>query len=169
MKIRLLAIGVILLVALAGISYSYADNDHVFFIDCAVSDNETVKDIGEVSASINDAQDILTVEVECAYPGYTAFVEFSFQYITSDPEPETCYIKEVTIQPNTFPTDLIEIVVSDNSDPPQSLEGLQMDPDDIIDGLLTINILETAENEEQQTYPFYIDIVVETVPPPVPP
>ena len=165
MKIRLLAIGVILIIALAGISYSYADNVYVSFVDGSVScfdndDNNPVKDIGEVTASINDAYDRLTVEVDCAYPGYSAYVEFTIQYLNSDPQ--NCVIKEVIVD-STFPTDLIEIVVTDRSPVPQSLKNLIMYPGDTIDCLLTINILKTAENEEQQTYPLDIKIEVESL------
>lgn len=159
MNKKLVLVVFVAFIVLSSMGMSYASDKDVSFIICGTDDNEVVENVGDVIASINGAGDLI-VSLLNAYPGYEANVTFKIKYTDASGGEDPVYIKAITI--NNGNQSKIDVVVTD----PAS-NSIQIDtilyPDGTLDGLLTVTILDGAE--QSVSYSFGVDIDFSEEPP----
>ncbi len=142
-KIGIFAI--IICFSLTGMQMSFAQENYTVFTNCNSWDNESVKDIGDISASIYDA---LTLEISImkAYPTYEGYVDFTIEHMGSDEAP-VVYLSSIDIN-NPYQGNEMDIKITDmNGD--QILIGTSLDPGETLDGIVNITVLnEVSENKD---------------------
>ena len=159
MNKKLVLVVFVVFIVLASMGMSYASDKDVFFITSSSSDNEGSDDVGEISSYINDAGDLI-VSVINAYPGYEGYVAFTIQYIDSSGGEDPVYLKAITVDNGN--QSKINVVVTDPAGEPIPIDT-PLYPDDTLDGLLTVTILDGAE--ESASYSFGVGIDFSDVPP----
>jgi hypothetical protein len=128
---KLLVVSVLAIISLSYIGMSLGSDYGVAFVIVNTSDNETVKDVGEVIASINSVGD-LDISVTHGYPEYVAYVDFVIQNTGEN----TIYVNDIKVI-NNNPT-AIDIVVTGIS------VDYELKPGDTINGRVTISVLSIA-------------------------
>ncbi len=157
MKKELGALLFVIIISFASMGTSFAGDKHTEFTQFSFGDNEELKDVGYVSAYINQAGNLI-VTVSDAYPGYEAWVTFVIQNI-GGPEDPGMYLWSISfINGNTSKIDI------DVTDPlGGSLINTYIDPGETLKGLLTITALPGAEQDA--SYSFGANIVFDSVAP----
>jgi hypothetical protein len=159
MNKKLALIVLVAFIILSSMGMSYASDKDVSFISCGTDDNEVVENVGGVSAHIDGTGDLI-VSLINAYPGYEAYVDFTIQYTDASDESDPVYIKAIDIDNGN--QSKIDVVVTDPAGNPIPIDTI-LYPNDTLDGILTVTILDGAE--ETASYSFGVDIDFSEEPP----
>ena len=141
--ISLNLVGYSLACSSGGIVVNSGSTCNAAFVKVTTSDNEDVKDVGHVWATISCDRDSIEVFVTNAYPNYEAYVSYTIQNIGCKP----IHIDVITLT-NSNPT-AIEVTNKD-------LACTWLQPCEKIQGLTTIHILQAAK--ENWKYNFEVKI-----------
>lgn len=147
MKGKLAVIVAVVVFALSSMGMSFANNEFMFFTDCDYWDNESVKFIGDVYAYIENNQ--LNISITGAYPGYKAFVSFTFEHLGNPGGDPAMYLLELNV--NNDNESALSVNVTDSEG--NLIEpGMVFNPDDVLEGLVTIEVLNEALQDHQYSF-----------------
>ena len=162
MNKKLVLIVLVAFVVVSSMGMSYASDKDVSFISCGTDDNEVAENVGGVSANIDGAGDLI-VSLLNAYPGYEAYVTFTIEYTDASGGSDPVYLKAIVVDNGN--QSKIDVVVTDPAGNPIPIDTI-LYPDDTLDGLLTVTMLDGAEQAESYSFGVDIDFSDE---PPLPP
>ena len=161
MNKKLVLIVLVAFVVMSSMGMSYASDKDVSFISCGTDDNEVAENVGGVSAYITESGDLI-VSLINAYPGYEAYVDFTIQYTDASEGSGPVYIKGIYIT-NDYDGVEMDVVVTDSGGINHIPINTILYPDGTLDGLLTVTMLDGAE--EAESYSFGVDIDFSEEPP----
>jgi len=143
-------------VALASMGISYATDEYAEFTFMDSWDNESVKEVGHTSGSVDNAG-VLNIFVTNAYPGYSGYVWFQITHIGENGAPR---IYLTNIDPD-YPSSIMDIVVTDLNEDPIP-KNTFLDPGQSLDGMVNVTILQEAG--QAQSYGFNVVITFKDAP-----
>ena len=150
---------VIICFSLTGMQMSFAQENYTVFTNCNSWDNESIKDIGEVQANIEDPLN-LVISVAKAYPTYEAYVDFTIEHMGSNDAP-VVYLSSIDIS-NPYQGNEMDIELTDSNGDP-ILIGTSLDPGDTLEGIVTITVLN--EVDENNDYSFSVGLTFSEISP----
>jgi len=160
MNKKLVLVVFVAFIVLSSMGMSYASDKDVFFSMSSTDDNEVAENVGYVYAHTTEAGDLI-VSLINAYPGYEAYVSFTIFYSDASGGSDPVYLKAIVIDNGN--QSKINVVVTDPAGSPIPIDTI-LYPNDELDGLLTVTILDGAE-EDVLSYSFGVDIDFSEEPP----
>jgi len=135
---------VVAVIALASMGMSYATEEHVVFWGPVVSSDSDGVNGGEVENAYVNQTGVLIISILHAYPGYEAYIDFSFKNSSSNEK--EYYYKGFDVY--DYDATALDIVVS-------GIDTGVLYPGTVYNGRLTIIL---GNVEEYQSYSFGLDI-----------
>jgi len=153
MNKKLVLVVFVAFIVLSSMGMSYASDKDVYFSMSSTDDNEVAENVGEVYAYITQAGD-LNVSLLNAYPGYEAYVDFTIMYTDASGGSDPVSLKAIVVTNGN--QSKIDVVVTDPAGNPIPINTV-LYPNDTLDGLLTITMLDGAEEGESYSFGVGID------------
>jgi len=149
-KLGILALAVCF--SLTSMQMGFAQENYTVFVGYDSWDNEIEKDVGDVTAHIEDPLN-LVIYVGNAYPTYVAYVNFTIKHMGNENAPEV-FLACIDIN-NPYAGVEMDIDITDLNGDPIPI-GTSLLPGETLEGMITITVLN--EVDEDTSYSFGVGL-----------